>query len=201
MIGNGNDGESGRAGWGDAERPLLPDGWADGTLELEVDLGCHRGAFLAAMAERFPETRWLGVEKLSGRVERCLAKFGRVGLENAWAIRGEGLTDVRRVLPGGSVAAIHVSFPDPWPKRRHWPRRVVNRETLEDAWVLLAVGGTLRLMTDDADYFGAMERAVVEDGRFAVAEWDDGREQAETEFERKFAEIGQRVFRLALRKF
>lgn len=66
----------------------VPEGWGTDGVPLEIDLGCHRGAFLAGMAERFPETRWLGVEKLTGRVERCLAKFGRMGLENAWAIRG-----------------------------------------------------------------------------------------------------------------
>ncbi len=186
---------------GDEETVELPDGWAVAEVPLEIDLGCHRGTFLAGMAERHPGTRWLGVEKLTGRVERCRAKFERMGLENAGAIRGEGLGGVRSVLPVGSVAAIHVSFPDPWPKRRHWPRRVVNAATLADAWELLAVGGTLRLMTDHGGYFAAMREAVAADGRWAEVDWDDGRELVPTEFERKFAEVGQRVNRVALGKF
>ncbi len=176
----------------------LPEGWGRDGVPLEIDLGCHRGKFLVGMAERHPGVRWLGVEKLSGRVLRCRAKFGRFGLENAWAVRGEGLSGVRSAVDGGSVAAIHVSFPDPWPKRRHWGRRVVDLAMLEDAWELLAVGGTLRLMTDDAGYFAAMRAAVADFGRFVEVGWDDGRELVETEFERKFAEVGQRVFRVAL---
>ncbi len=176
----------------------LPAGWAAGDRPVEVDLGCHRGTFLVGMAERYPDVRWLGVEKLSGRVLRCRSKFGRLGLANAWAVRGEGLTEVRESLPGGCVAAIHVSFPDPWPKRRHWPRRVVNAAMLDDAWELLAVGGRLRLMTDDAGYFAAMGALVRDFGRFEEVDWADGREVVATEFERKFSEIGQRVFRVCL---
>ncbi len=178
----------------------LPDGWAAAEMPLEVDLGCHRGTFLAGMAERHPDTRWLGVEKLTGRVERCRAKFERMSLANAWAVRGEGLGGLRGVLPGGSVASIHISFPDPWPKRRHWPRRVVNVATLDDAWELLSVGGTLRLMTDHGGYFAAMREAWEAFGRFEEVPWADGRQLVQTEFERKFAEVGQRVNRAALRK-
>lgn len=179
----------------------LPGDWAAGDRPLEVDLGCHRGTFLAGMAEQFPETRWLGVEKLSGRVERCRAKFARSGLANAWAVRGEGLGALRDVLPTGGLTAIHISFPDPWPKRRHWPRRVVNAATLEDAWELLEVGGTLRLMTDHGGYFVAMREAWETFGKFGEVPWDDGRELVQTEFERKFAEVGQSVYRARLTKF
>ncbi len=176
----------------------LPNGWGTDGYPLEIDLGCHRGTFLAGMAERYPNVRWLGVEKLTGRVDRCRAKFERLGLRNAWAVRGEGLAAVREALPKGSVAAVHVSFPDPWPKRRHWSRRVVNRALLEDARELLVGGGTLRLMTDDAGYFAAMGEIVAEFKRFREVDWDDGRAGVETEFERKFSEIGQPVFRSAL---
>ncbi len=185
----------------DAEEvEVLPDGWGKDGVPLEIDLGCHRGRFLVGMAEKYRDVRWLGVEKLSGRVERCRAKFARLGLSNAWAVRGEGLAEVRAALPGGAAAAIHVSFPDPWPKRRHWGRRVVNRAMLEEAGELLAVGGTLRLMTDNAEYFSAMREMVAADGRFGEVDWGDGREVVATEFERKFAEIGQRVFRMAVER-
>ncbi len=167
---------------------------------LEIDLGCHRGRFVVSMAERYPDRRFLGVERQVGRVLRCRAKITRLGLGNAWVIAGEGLETLRERVPAGGAEVIHVSFPDPWPKRRHHVRRLVNAEFLRAAHGTLAAGGVLRLMTDDAPYFAAMEAAVAASAGFAPVPWDDGREYPETEFQRKFAEIGKPVYRLALRR-
>lgn len=167
---------------------------------VEIDLGCHRGTFVVAMAERYPGTRFLGVERQLGRVQRCQAKIERLGLTNAHVIAGEGLNTLREVLPAGAASVIHVSFPDPWPKRRHWDRRLVNGEFLRAAWRALIPGGALRLMTDDAAYFEAMGNVVADGDGFVPAPWDDGREYPETEFQKKFAASGKPVHRLALRR-
>lgn len=167
---------------------------------VEIDLGCHRGRFVVSMAELYPERRFLGVERQLGRVLRCRAKIARLELANAWVIAGEGLETLRDGLPAGAAEVIHVSFPDPWPKRRHHVRRLVNAEFLAAAHRVLAPGGRLRLMTDDAPYFSAMESAVAASTGFAPVPWDDGREYPETEFQRKFAEIDKPVYRLALRR-
>ncbi len=177
----------------------IPENWWNARVPIEIDLGCHKGAFLAAMARAYPGVRFLGVERQAGRTARALAKIRREGLANAWAVQSEGLGGLLERVPAHSIAVIHVSFPDPWPKRRHQSRRLVNGRFLADAWSLLVPGGALRLMTDDAPYFKEMREAVAADGRFSDVPWDDGRFHPPTEFQRKFALIGKPVYRAALR--
>lgn len=175
----------------------LPQNWAALEAPIEVDLGSHRGTFLVAMAETYPDRRFLGVERQSSRVERCLKKIARLELPHAHAIQGEGLGVLREI--GLRVRVIHVSFPDPWPKRRHHSRRLVNEEFLRDAWQVIEPGGMLRLMTDDEPYFRAMERAAAGYAGFAPISWDDGRLYPPTEFQKKFEGV-KSIYRLALRR-
>jgi len=184
--------------------PEIPAGLSDwvaaSSLPLEVDVGCHRGAFVVEMAARYKTSRFLGIERQRSRVERCGSKLRRLDLINGFVVQGDGLELPSRALPARSVTKIHVSFPDPWPKRRHHIRRMVNEEFLRAAHHLLAVDGELRLMTDDEPYFRAMELASSQTADlWDEVPWDDGREVAETEFQRKFAARGLVPFRLALR--
>lgn len=169
-------------------------------LPLEIDVGCHRGAFVLDMAMRYPQIRFLGIERQRNRVERCDSKIRRHGLQNAFVVQGDGLEAATHVLAPRSVEKIHVSFPDPWPKRRHHVRRMVRREFLTQAHQLLRCGGEIRLMTDDEPYFRAMEAVVRSmSGYWVEVPWDDGRAVAQTEFQRKFAAKGLVPFRLACR--
>jgi tRNA (guanine-N7-)-methyltransferase len=166
---------------------------------VEVDLGCHRGLFVVEMAARYPERFFLGVERQRHRVERCQAKIVRLGLANAHVVQGEG-RETLLAMPEASVDAVHVSFPDPWPKRRHHSRRLVNRALLEASRRVLCESGSLRLMTDDEPYFLAMREAAEGFDGFRPIPWDDGRLYPETEFQKKFAAIAKPIHRLALRR-
>lgn len=172
----------------------LPAEWLSQSGPVEIDLGCHKGTFLVAMAQAEPGVRFLGIERQSSRVEKCLSKISRLGLSNAWAIRREGLGGLR--LPG--LRTIHVSFPDPWPKRRHWDRRLVNAAFLKEVWEALEPGGTLRLMTDDGPYFLAMQDALARFDGFQETAWDDGREYPKTEFQKRFEAESKPIYRVAL---
>lgn len=173
----------------------FPAEWLASDSPLEVDVGSHRGTFLVAMAEMHRDRRFLGIERQRSRVERCLKKIHRLQLSNAFAIAGEGLAVLREAELRAEV--IHVSFPDPWPKRRHHVRRLVNAAFLRDAAACLTKRGVLRLMTDDAAYFGAMQAAAGACELFERVDWDDGREYPPTEFQMKFESLP--VYRLALR--
>ncbi len=93
---------------------------------LEVDLGCGDGRFLVALAERFPERNFLGIEKLAGRVEAACRKGARRGLPNVRVLRIETSYAIQYLLPPASVEVVHLLFPDPWPKERHQRRRIVT---------------------------------------------------------------------------
>jgi len=171
----------------------IPSEWLEsGAPLLEIDFGCHRGTFLVGMATRHPGVNFLGIEKQRHRVARCQAKIVRAGLFNAWTICGEGADVLRESIPDGVVGTFHLSFPDPWPKRRHAGRRVFNPEFFYEIWRILRPGGVLRLMTDDAGYFEEMGRTVP--AEWLETPWDDGRESVRTTFEMRFRAMGHEPF-------
>jgi tRNA (guanine-N7-)-methyltransferase len=98
---------------------------------LHVDLGCGEGSFLCALAQRMPKKNFLGTERLLGRIRAAACKATTI--TNVRLLRMEISYAVRYLLPPGSVEAFYLLFPDPWPKRRHWRRRIVN----ENFWVRL----------------------------------------------------------------
>lgn len=180
------------------EEQLIPHTWfGPGVPPLEVDFGCHRGIFLLGMAAKYPGTHFLGIEKQALRVEKCLGKIRRQCLPNAFAVQGEGEEALSKWLPEGSVSVMHISFPDPWPKRRHASRRLVTKEFLRETARVLRPGGILRLMTDDGPYFSEMKKLVETD--WEEVPWEDGVEKPVTSFERKFLSLGQQPHRCAVR--
>ena len=169
------------------------------TGPLEVDLGCGDGSFLVATAEANPNRDFLGIERLVGRVRRVCRKIRRHGLTNARVLRVESSYAVQHLFPPASVEAFHLQFPDPWPKRRHWHRRVVTDDFLGAVHRALVPEGTLRVATDQIDYFREIERLVSLTSRFApLAEREAG--PAISTFEKRFRECDLEIHRLVLRK-
>lgn len=181
---------------GDFESPVVPAAWLlPGAPALEIDVGCHKGLFLMAMAQRHPERNFLGLERQSSRVEKCRKKISRLGIPNARVTRAEALPAFREGLPAACADVIHVLFPDPWPKRRHHIRRLLQEEFLASCARVLKPGGLLRIMTDDADYAVAIKNSVVQSAKFVTIPWKA--DYPETEFQKKFA-ASKRFHGLAL---
>lgn len=177
----------------------IPASWLEpGAPPLEIDVGCHKGLFLAGLAALHPGRNFLGIERQADRVWRARRKIEALQLTNATVARAEGLESLRG-LPDGSAVCIHVLFPDPWPKRRHHSRRLVQREFLRAAHRVLKSPGLLRLITDDADYASAMRAAAQNFPDFSAAT-DDGRDYPLTEFQKKFLADGRAVHALFLEK-
>jgi len=178
---------------------LLPADWA-GTeaAPLEIDVGCHKGLFLVEMAKLHPGRNFLGVEFQSERVRRTRKKIETLALPNASVVRAEGL-EAMRGFPDHCADVIHVLFPDPWPKRRHYIRRLVQAAFIEASLRVLKPEGLLRLVTDDGDYSAAMAETVV--GVPTLQPFDsDHRVYPLTEFQKKFLTDGRPVHRLILQK-
>jgi tRNA (guanine-N7-)-methyltransferase len=119
---------------------------------IECDFGASKGKFLTESAELNPGVFFAGIEGLSDRVKRAMRKIERRGLSNAALWRGWGKESLDDLIPEGFLDTLHVSFPDPWPKRRHWFRRLVNVPFLEVAVRKLKPDGVLRLQTDHLGY-------------------------------------------------
>jgi tRNA (guanine-N7-)-methyltransferase len=126
------------------------------TQPLEVELGCGDASFLATQAKRQPEHNFLGVERLLGRIRKLDRKGRRAGLANLRGVRIESAYFLEYLLPPHSAAALHIYFPDPWPKRKHWKNRLVNERFPRLAHQALAPDGVVYLRTDDRVYFEQM---------------------------------------------
>ncbi len=166
---------------------------------VEIDLGRGDGSFLAALASENPDRDFLGVERLVGRVRSACGKIGRSGLKNARVLQFEIFYALDRLLPENSVGSFHLMFPDPWPKRRHAPRRLVSEKFLASLHRALAVNGTVRIATDETDYFRDITRLVSRSSLFAVIS-DAVPATAMSKFEKQFTLDGVKIHRLALRK-
>lgn len=167
---------------------------------LEVDLGSGDGAFLVELARRTPERRFLGVERLLGRVRKTCRRLAREGISNARLIRVESHYLVRYLLTPGSASVIHVMFPDPWPKRKHHHHRLIQTDFLDAVHGALGEGGELRLTTDDLPYFEHMREVFSVHPGFAEEPWTPGDDYPQTDFERYFRGLGQPIYRALLRR-
>ncbi len=167
---------------------------------LCVDYGCGEGAFVVAMARKHPERNFLATERLVGRVEKVCRNAARLGLSNLRVLRLENLYTAKFLLPPGSVAVSYVSFPDPWPKRAHQSRRLVQPEFLAAVRLSLAPEGELLLKTDDLPYFQWMEKVVAEADGWTRTEWPLDPAEPLTNFEARFIAQGLPIHRMRLVK-
>jgi tRNA (guanine-N7-)-methyltransferase len=164
---------------------------------LQVELGSGDGSFLVEYAQLHPEFNFIGVERLLGRSRKLDRKGRRAGLPNLRGIRIESSYFLEYLLPKRSAAAMHVYFPDPWPKRKHRRHRLVNERFPEIASAALAPGGLVYLRTDDADYFQQMLEVFGASSRFRASEAPAELSNVITDFERGFLAKGIETRRAA----
>ena len=119
---------------------------------LHLELGSGSGNFLLELARLHPRDHVLGFELRYKRLVKAAVKLEKAGLTNVWVLReqGERFPDY---VDGGSVDAIHVNFPDPWPRASQWKKRLVSAHLLDAVERALKPGGTFHLKTDHSGYF------------------------------------------------
>lgn len=177
--------------------PLDVDALVPGTGPWEVEVGFGKGRYLLRRAQTEPQVRFLGVE-MARRYHGILVKRARRRrLANLVALRGEAVYLLSAVLPAGFARAVHVYFPDPWPKSRHHKRRLFDPETVDLVLGLLAPGGRLFFATDFLDY-GERVREILEAVAGLVVEprrdpWPEG---PRTNYEAKYVAEGRAILRL-----
>ena len=169
---------------------------------IEVDLGCGDGSLLLHWAAKFPERNWVGVERLKGRVMKLDRKAPRLGIDgNLPAHPIESGYAVEWLFTPASIAAYQIYFPDPWPKKRHFKRRLIQPAFVAALSRTLEPGGFVNLATDHADYFAEMEPCFDANGDFERVEprVPSGPEEM-TDFERGFVSEGLPIYRARYRK-
>ena len=153
---------------------------------LEIELGSGDGSFLVEYASQTPQRNFIGVERLLGRIRKLDKKGRRAGLVNLIGIRIESSYFLKYMLPPHSASALHVYFPDPWPKRKHRRHRLINEQFPEIARQALVHGGRVYLRTDDGDYFAQMITVFGSNSSFARIEPPSELTRLRTDFEVEF---------------
>ena len=179
--------------------------WSEvlGRTEIHVEIGTGKGDYMNAMASMYPDTAWIGIEKDHSAAAIAVRK----AIES-----GEDL-DRKRMIVGdaehlldwfaeGEADVIHLNFSDPWPKTRYHKRRLSSRTFLEMYKVILTPGGSIRMKKDNQDLFAASVLYFLKNG-FTLKEFSVNYrrkphgEDAVTEYEQRFMELGMPVYQLA----
>lgn len=164
---------------------------------LEVELGSGDGTFLVDLAKSRPDHNFIGIERLLGRIRKMERKARRAELINVRGVRIESSYFLEYLLPPHSVRALHIYFPDPWPKRKHRRHRLINERFPQLAHTALLSGGTVYLRTDDRDYFDQMNSVFAISPLFQRAETPAELTALLTDFEKDFQARGIHTLRAA----
>ena len=165
----------------------------------ELEIGCGDGGFLLEWATRHPDRNFLGVERLLGRVRKLSKRAQRAGLTNLSLLRIEARYVLEYLLPEHAFEAVHIYFPDPWPKDKHARHRLINADFPPLAHRILAPNGIIYLRTDNPPYFAQMEETFQGRADFQEEETPAELMALTTEFERQWLAEGKHTHYAAYR--
>lgn len=131
---------------------LDPAAWFGRDAPLRLEIGSGMGETTAALAEAEPDADHVAVEVYPPGLGQLLMRIEAAGLKNLRLLRGDAIVVLRDHVAPESLDYLRVYYPDPWPKRRHHKRRIVQPETVALMASRLRPGATLHLATDIADY-------------------------------------------------
>lgn len=173
--------------------PLVAFG-RDAPVILEV--GCGHGAAALAYAQAHPGHDVVAVDVFVPALARMLAEAQRRSLGNLWMHQGDAVQLLESRIPAGALAAVHLFFPDPWPKARHSRRRFLSAHTLDLVAEALHPGGHLLVATDHPVYAAHARSELAAHDRFVVTEGQRPPWRPLDGFEAKGLAAGRRVTEL-----
>jgi tRNA (guanine-N7-)-methyltransferase len=136
---------------------------------LTLEIGFGNGDALAQMASKNPDTDFIGIEVHRPGIGRLLIQLEEKGLNNVRIYNHDAIEVLQTVIPERSLAAVHLFFPDPWPKLKHHKRRIVQPEFLNLLADKLISGGYFHAATDWQNYADNMLAVLSSDKRYENA--------------------------------
>jgi len=166
-----------------------------------LEIGFGNGETLAAMASAHPERDYIGIEVHRPGVGHLLARVQELELRNVRVICHDANEVLRQQIPDASLAGVQLYFPDPWPKKRHHKRRIVQPDWLQLIRAKLLPGGFLHMATDWEDYALHMAEVLEAAPGFANTAGTEAfaavrGQRPETKFERRGLNRGHGVWDL-----
>ena len=182
-----------------AEERLDLDAVFDRSSHKILEIGYGNGESLVRAAEEHPDADFLGVEVHEPGVGHCLIQARDCAISNLRVIAHDAIEVLKQQIEDGSLTRVNLYFPDPWPKKRHHKRRIIQHGFLQLLARKLAMGGTLHIATDWQNYAEHIDEIIVESGLFQL---DERREHAGdrplqrfgTRFETRGLKKGHRIW-------
>ncbi|MDJ0758275.1 MAG: tRNA (guanosine(46)-N7)-methyltransferase TrmB [Woeseiaceae bacterium] len=189
--------------------PLWGVEYSDATLDpeqlfgrsapLTVEIGFGNGDSLVQLAAEHPEHDFLGIEVHVPGIGHCLIAARQAGIDNLRIISHDAVDVLSRQVAPGSVSRLNLYFPDPWPKKRHHKRRILNVEFLNAVHTCLKAGGTFHIATDWQNYAEYIDELFAESELFRLDErrehdGDEPLDRAATKFEKRGLRRGHRIW-------
>lgn len=164
-----------------------------------LEIGFGNGDTLVQQAAQYPDRDFIGIEVHEPGVGHCLLRAQDAGVTNLRLISHDAIEVLAEQIPVGSLARVNLYFPDPWPKKRHHKRRIVQRAFLELVAERLRPRGSLHIATDWANYAEHIDETVGSCDLFECAEHreHDGEkalDRPRTKFERRGLKRGHRIW-------
>ena len=171
---------------------------------LILEIGFGNGESLIKQASACPDNNYIGIEVHRPGVGHLLRLASEAALRNIRVINHDAVEVLQQQIPGSSIDAVQLFFPDPWHKKRHHKRRIVNTDFIGLVHQKLKPGGTFHLATDWEDYaeymLATMEQALGFTNVAGKGEYAKQAERPSTRFEHRGRRLGHRVRDLVFRK-
>jgi tRNA (guanine-N7-)-methyltransferase len=181
--------------WRIATEPFVPERVFGRTGPLELEIGFGKGRFLLRSAAAHPEIDFVGIEVATEYFRLALGRAEKRGLPNLRLVWGDARQFVEELLPDRSLDRVHVYFPDPWPKRRHQKRRILDPVFAHTLARRLRPGGELRVVTDHEDYFRQILLSLGAEPRFLPCAAPEEETEGLTNYEVKYRAEGRPIYR------
>lgn len=161
---------------------VLAKGWVElfapdlaAPLRIVLEIGFGRGEFQLDLAQRAPDVAHVGVEISRKRVLKQARRLAKSEIANVRLVHGTGEQAVAELFGSASLDAVWINFSDPWPKKRHHRRRLVQAPLVAAIADRLVPGGVLHVATDDVPYAEHIDAVLAAEPRlanaFAPAPW------------------------------
>ena len=172
---------------------------------LALEIGCGTGHFVAQMAQLHPDWNFIAVDYYNKGCLKTSKRVDKAGLDNVRVVRAEARSFLERCIPRRSLQAVIINCPDPWPKKRHRKRRLVNGEFVGYLSEFMLSGGDFHFATDFDDYGADVARLMPGMPGFAnVLAPDPYRHSLEgyplSKYMLKFMDAGKQIYFIHYRK-
>jgi len=175
------------------------------TAPTVLEIGFGNGESLVELATANPDKDFLGIEVHEPGVGHCLLQAEKAGTRNLKVIAHDAVEVLKNQVPAGSLARVNLYFPDPWPKKRHHKRRIVQPDFVNLIADRLTDDGTFNIATDWENYAEHIDAVLSQSDRFTCIErreheGDQPFARAQTKFERRGLRKGHGISDRCFRK-